>query len=53
MKYLNKLAELVIAMVLAISVAVMLVAVVVACRVDCTKNDNGTYSCSTEVSSDE
>lgn len=49
MKYLNKLAELVIAMVLAITVVVMLVAGVVAYKIDCTKNDNGTYSCSTEV----
>lgn len=49
MKYLKKLAELVIDMVWAITVVIVVITGVIAYKIDCTKNDNGTYNCSTEV----
>lgn len=49
MKYLNKLAEIISLLAAVAGMVVMLVAVVVAYKIDCTKNDNGTYSCSTEA----
>lgn len=49
MKHLKKLAELVIATVLATLVVIVVVVGAMVYKIDCTKNDNGTYNCSTEV----
>lgn len=49
MKYLNKLAEIISLLAVIIGMVVMLLVGVMAYKIDCTKNDNGTYSCSTEV----
>lgn len=53
MKHLKKLAELVITILVATLVVMLLLIGFMGYQVDCTKNDNGTYSCSTEVVSDE